>query len=107
MTRSTDLLATATGGKMTEATTDPRITGVRTFTRPGSVLRARLILAAITPYPVWVRSHPRSAAARAGYKGLLRELGATIAGYRPDTITVILGKSGDAASKEIEEKRGA
>jgi hypothetical protein len=41
----------------------------------------------MTPYPVWVRQRPRSPEAIEVRKLILRELGAIIAGQRPDVIT--------------------
>jgi hypothetical protein len=93
-----DELERVTGGLLTEATVHERVTAVRTYTRGTTVLRAKRLLARITPYPEWVRSRPRSAEAREMYKRLLKELGAIIAGHRPDEITVSIGKDESGAS---------
>lgn len=87
-----DELARVTGGLMTEATTPQRITAVRTHTYPRTIRKARRLLAEVTPYPVWLRQRERTPEAIAMYRNILRELGATIAGFRPDAITVIARK---------------
>jgi hypothetical protein len=82
---------------MTEATTPERVTGVQTHTRPATIWRAKATLAQITPYRIWIRQGRRRDArtladARALYLDVVRELGATIAGHRPDEIAVIVKK---------------
>ena len=92
-----DELSKVTGGLMTETTTPERVTGVQTHTRPATIWRAKATLAQITPYRIWIRQGRRKdartlVAARALYLGVVRELGATIAGHRPDEITIIVKK---------------
>jgi hypothetical protein len=62
---------------------------VQTRTYPHTVRNARRLLAMVTPYPVWIRQRERTPEAIAMYRTMLRELGATIAGFRPDAITVM------------------
>jgi hypothetical protein len=57
------------------------------YTRPASIRRARAQLKRIAPYRAWVRQRPRSPEAIEARKLILRELGAIIAGQRPDVIT--------------------
>ena len=87
-----DELTRVTGGLMTEATTPERVTAVETHTYPRTIQRARRVLAQVVPYPVWVQQRERTPEAIAMYRRILRELGATIAGLRPDKITVIARK---------------
>lgn len=83
-----DELARGTGGLLTEATVSSDIVAVMTHTRPETVRRARTMLARIVPFRDWIRERPRTPDAIAMYRRMFRELGATIAGFRPDTITV-------------------
>jgi hypothetical protein len=87
-----DALARVTGGLMTEATTPEQVTGVLSHTYPRTIRRAKTTLAHVVPYRVWIRQRPRTAEAIRMYRTILRELGATIAGHRPDVIKVIVGK---------------
>lgn len=87
-----DELAKVTGGLMTEATTPEQVTAVQTHTYARTIRKARRLLAEVVPFRVWVRQRPRTPEAVETYRRVLRELGATIAGFRPDAITVIASK---------------
>jgi hypothetical protein len=87
---SRDELALVTGGLLTESTVDDRVQAVETFISEQSIRNARAVLKRLTPYREWVRSQPRSAEAREMYKRIVRELGATIAGFRPDRVRVFI-----------------
>jgi len=104
--KAIDELALVTGGRMTAGRPMSGSSASRPFTRSVTILRAKALLARVVPYPVWVRSHRRTPEACAMYKALLRELGATIAGFRPDEIKVILGKPGQQVRWKTNVSKG-